>query len=532
MKIRNWSLLITLSALACFFYFYITPQYLHPAEDATILFSYAENWAKSGVISYCPGGPKVDGSTDFLFLSLITAGIKYGWEAYQSALMVTALATMLLMFFVYRLLDTRFISTQYLVLGLIFFSQQIWAAVLGYGTLLYAMTLAYLAVTYWKGKMQHFAFASTLAFIARPDAAITILPLLAHKLFADKLPVGRKMANLLLLFILPVAAYLSWRYLYFGRILPLSFDINTTNGQEKILGIIIPYSFHYVKGYAIYYLWPGLLGLFLYFLKEKFKVQTGYYVLIMAYIVLPMAAYMCVRENLDFSHRYFIGPYLGLVMVSGLIIRNKKSIIISLFGLILLGKTAITSFEQGLKSLHFYYNNTWYISEELSALPKATLATSEAGILAWKSGFTTYDLWGLNTAEFTAQLPSPERIVDLHADLMVLHAGKPEYRLADSTQLTQQKNWQQLSYRTVMAMQKGAYEVYEVPFDTRMYRKQGLSDRGLLQAFFKWLSEINREPVSKRTDLYAIQKDSPLAPAIKQILLNHGGKPFDIVKGE
>ena len=68
MKIRNWTLLITLSALSSIFYFYFTPSYLHPAEDATILYNYARNLKETGVISYYPGGPAVDGSTDFLFL--------------------------------------------------------------------------------------------------------------------------------------------------------------------------------------------------------------------------------------------------------------------------------------------------------------------------------------------------------------------------------------------------------------------------------------------------------------------------------
>lgn len=526
MKIRNWSILITFSALACFFYFYITPQYLHPAEDAAILFSYAQNLAETGKISYYPGGPAVDGSTDFLFLVLTAGVIKLGYSAYSAAMMVSALAMMLLMFFVYRLLDTRFISTQYLVLALVFFSQQIWASVLGYGTMLFAMSLAYLALTYWKGRFFHFCLACSLAVLCRPDAIVTIVPLLLHKLYADKLPFGRKFWQVTLFFLLPMGLYVFWRFHYFGQVLPLSFAINTTNGQEKIFGYIIPYSFHYVKGYAIYYIWPGLLGLLLYLGKEKFKVEPGYYVLILAMIVLPMIAYMGIRENLDFSRRYFIAPYLGLVIVIGLMIRNKKSIIISVFGLMLLVRVGINSYNQGILSLSHYYFNTYYISDKISKLPKGVIATSEAGLLAWKSGFKTIDLWGLNTPQYTQQLPSVEDIKDMKADLIVLHAGKPEYKLISRDSLTTQKNWVQLSRRTVIAMHESQYEIYEVPGDIRSFSKPQTSSQGLLKALFQWLSERNKRPISTETYLYAIDPKSALAPDLRTILESQGGKIF------
>lgn len=526
MKIRNWSILITFSALACFFYFYITPQYLHPAEDATILFSYAQNLADTGKISYYPGGPIVDGSTDFLFLIATAGVIKLGYSAYTAALMVSAFAMMALMFFIYRLLDTRFISTQYLVLGLIFFSQQIWASVLGYGTMLFAMSLAYLALTYWKGRFFHFCLACCFAILCRPDAIITIVPLMLHKLYADKLPFGRKFWQLSLFFLLPMGLYVFWRHHYFGQVLPLSFDINTTNGKEKIFGLIIQYSFHYVKGYAIYYIWPGLLGLLLYLTKEKFKVEPGYYVLIISMIVLPMLAYMCVRENLDFSRRYFIAPYLGLVILIGLMIRNKKSIIISLFGLILLVRVGINSFDQGIQSLSHYYYTNYTISEDIGKLPKGTIATSEAGLMAWKTGFKTIDLWGLNTPQYTHRLPSVEDIQAINADLIVLHAGKTEYQLVSRDSLSNQKNWVQLARRTVIAMHESKYEIYEVPYDKRAFSKPQPSSQGLLKAFFQWLSERNPRPITTRTDLYAIQPDSPLAPELRKILEKQGGKIF------
>ena len=45
----------------------ISSLYL-PAEDAAILFNYAENLSNTGIISYYPGGEKIEGATDFLWM--------------------------------------------------------------------------------------------------------------------------------------------------------------------------------------------------------------------------------------------------------------------------------------------------------------------------------------------------------------------------------------------------------------------------------------------------------------------------------
>ena len=525
MKIRNWTVLIALSALGCFFYFYITPVYLHPAEDAAILFNYAQNLKETGVISYYPGGPKVDGSTDFLFMTLVSACMHITPDAYKAALSVSALSLMLLMFFIFRLLDTRSLSLQYLTLLLIFFSQQIWASVLGYGTMLFAMSIAWAVLAYWRGKLQVLALASFVAVLARPDAFVTVLPLLLHKTIAEKKSVTGKLLSVLIFFTLPVGFYYVFRYWYFGHFLPLSFDINTA-GYDKVWGLFPINSIHHVKGYALYYLWPGLLGLTVFIIKQRFRIEPGYYVLMLSTIVLPMLAYLTIRENLDFSRRYFIVPYLGLVLTMALLIRNHKSIILTIFGLILLGKTAFTSFEQGVKSLNHYYNNMYLTGKALGTLPHMKLATSEAGILTWKSRFSTLDLWGLNSPDLTNKLVTVQEIQEWNPDLIVLHAAEADYVLMDS--IGADKNWLNLTHTTIQAMYEGQYLVYIVPFDWRQYQPATLESQGLLKSFFKWLSEQQQSPPSNRKELFAVHPDSPYKKELRDIIVQHGGVPFYI----
>jgi hypothetical protein len=527
MKIRNWSLLLTLSALGCFFYFYLTPVYLHPAEDATILFNYAQNLKETGVISYYPGGPKVDGTTDFLFLLATSAASYLTPDTYKAALGISALSVMLMMFFIFRLLDTRDLSLQYLTLLLVFFSQQIWAAVLGYGTMLYAMLICWTILAYWRGKLQTLAFTSFLAFMARPDALITIIPLLVHKTWAEKGKWNVKLLKVSLLFILPTVVYLAFRYIYFGSFLPLSFDVSMA-GNDKIWGLFPINSIHHVKGYAIHYIWPGFVGLFLFLAMKRFKIESGYFVLILASIILPMLAYLTVRENLDFARRYFIVPYIGLILTIGLLIRNYKSIILTVFRVLLLVKVGFTSFQTGVNSLNHYYNNMYLIGTKMGDLPPLKLATSEAGIIPWKSRYQTLDVWGLNTPEFTHKLIQPSDILLWNPDVIVLHAGEEDYVLSDMDDNDTTKNWLNLSKRVIRAMYKGEYLIYIVPFDWRQYKPATLDSQGLLKSFFKWLIEQQKRPPTGRKDLIAIHPDSSFRKELIAIIEEHGGKPFII----
>lgn len=525
MKIRNWTLLITLSGLACFFYFYITPVYLLPAEDAAILFNYAQNLKETGVISYYPGGKPVDGTTDFLFMLLVSGAMHFFDDAYLAALAVSAFSAMLTMFFVFRTLDTRTLSIQYLALFLFFFSQQIWAAVLGYGTIFYAMTLAWVVLSYWRGKFWALCIASSIALLARPDAIIIVLPLLIHKLIAQKGAAGKKAVQLTTLFILPLALYIGFRHWYFGSVLPLSFSV-AMNGEDKVWGLFPVQSIHHVKGYALYYIWPGLLGLAVFMIKQKFRFEPGYYILILSMIVLPMLSFLLIRPDLDFAHRYFIAPYMGLLITFTLLIRNHKSIIITIFGLVLLMATAFQSFRQGVRNLNLYHNNVYKIADDLSVLSNGKMATSEAGILPWKSRFKTLDLWGLNSPELNQRLPEREDLSSFNPDIVYLHGSIDNYSLLPYEQISTEKIWTNLIYRTVCILHEQEYVFYLVPFDTRRYKSETPQHEGLLKSFFTWLADQNNETPGNRTDLVAINPKSIHKKDLAAIIEARGGEAF------
>lgn len=527
MKIRNWTLLITLSALASIFYFYFTPSYLHPAEDATILYNYAINLKETGIISYYPGGPAVDGSTDFLFMLLISGVLHFLSDAYSAALLVSGISTMLLLFFIYRLLDTKSLSLQYLVLFLIFFSQQIWAAVLGYGTFLYAMIISWVILAFWKGSLRTLSIVSFLAVLSRPDALITVLPLLFYQVYKKREKLSRNIVIVLLYFTLPLIFYGVFRWWYFGRILPLSFDINTA-GNDKIWGLFLLNSIHHVKAYALYYVYPGIIGLIIYFIKSKFKIKSEYYVLILSTVVLPMIAYLMIRENLDFAYRYMIIPYIGIVTTMCLLIRNYKSIILSAFSVFLLIIVGYKSINQGSKSLDHYYNNIYDLSEELSKYPNVKVATSEAGIITWKSKLKTMDLWGLNTPSLTDHLVTKADLHSWNPDLVYIHAATVDYVYVPDDSLKNIKNWLTMTHQVLNALHDDQYLTYLVPFDNRTYKEVEFANVGLFKSILKFISEKQKTTLVYRQELFGINPNASNKAQLIQLIEKYGGKQYTI----
>ncbi|MCO5248600.1 MAG: hypothetical protein M9887_06615 [Chitinophagales bacterium] len=530
MKINNWLLLFAISAIICFLYFYVTPGYLHPSEDATIIFNYSQNLKETGVISYYPGGPRVDGTTDFLFMLLVSLVMDFVGDAYIASLWVSAISTMLMLFFILRLIGTKYFSLQIVSVLLILFSQQIWAAVLGYGTFLYAMVICWAVLAYWKGGIKQLGFISFIAILCRPDAIITVVPLLLHKIYAhNKLSVSKRLLSVFLFFVLPSLLYGLFRLNYFGRLLPLSYDINVA-GEGKILGLIPIGSFHHVKSYALYFIYPGLIGLLIYILKSKFKINQGYYVLIFSMIVLPMLSYLFVREDLDSARRYFVIPYLGVIITMCLLIRNHKSIIVSVFGVILLIVTIRLSVLEGIKTLNDYYNNMYHLSEELSQFENKKLATTEAGTLTWKSRWASIDLWGLNSAEYTHHLVTMEDLNHWQPDMMVLHSSSMDYTVGEDNEAIDEKSWDNMIKRAVHFAKDNHYITFLVPYDIRAYQDAKIENIGLTRSLLKFISEKNTpsSKVYRRQDLFGIRPDTPNKPELIKLVEKYGGKSYII----
>jgi hypothetical protein len=74
----------------------------HPADDAYILFRYAEHVAEGHGSVFNVGGPRAEGATDFLWLMTLAAGVRAGLDVALAALLLNALGAAALAFWLAR----------------------------------------------------------------------------------------------------------------------------------------------------------------------------------------------------------------------------------------------------------------------------------------------------------------------------------------------------------------------------------------------------------------------------------------------
>ncbi|RMG67386.1 MAG: hypothetical protein D6722_13275, partial [Bacteroidetes bacterium] len=135
---------LTLSGLA------VVSLQLPPAEDAAILFRYSENLADTGVISYNPGGPPVEGATDFLWMLLLAAAHWLGLETYSASLGLSLLSLLATLYVQYRLVGGHPGRLTLLWLGWLWATQQ-WAAVQGFSVAFWGLSL-WICIWLWEQK--------------------------------------------------------------------------------------------------------------------------------------------------------------------------------------------------------------------------------------------------------------------------------------------------------------------------------------------------------------------------------------------
>ena len=245
-----------------------------------------------------------------------------------------------------------------------------------------------------------------------------------------------------------------------------------------------------------------------------------------------MLAYLTIRENLDFAYRYMIVPYLGIVITMCLLIRNYKSIIISVFGVFLLILVGYNSVNQGSKSLDHYYNNIYDLSDELSQFPKVKIATSEAGIITWKSKLKTMDVWGLNTPSLTNHLITKKDLHEWNPDIVYIHAATIDYVYVPEDSLKNIKNWLSMTHHVMNTLHDDEYLTYLVPFDNRAYKEVELTNIGLFKSILKFISENKKENTTPvyRQELFGIHPEANNKAELIQLIEKYGGKQYTIPK--
>jgi len=504
MKKFRYAFLICVPFL--WFFFKLLPVFTHPSDCSTANFIYAENLER--VQFWCFDASKnfhFDDSSNFLYvlsLWLLMHFLKI--TVVKAALAVSAVSLSVSFFSLHRIIDTRFASIQLLMVGLLFMSTQIWAGVLGDEILFQGMLWLLAIRSFWKHRYVWLMIWCSLNIMARPDNLLIVLPLIIASYFdirelKDRYKsrfINRRIRRTFFFFIIPMVIFFTYRYLYFGRILPYNW-LHHSLETDKRYGFFNYEAFNFLKHYLRYYTLPLFVGIVFYFLKERKDLNIRYYALALSLLVIPMI-YVCTfsqDENLAFKNYYSI--YLGLIILSCLFIRDFRSIsqgittamFVVFFGI----KISFIYFQQTLQS---YNNNQYYIANELAQVHRAKAIVYFDNFIPWMTEWKTVFASGKHTKEGDEMTQG--ELMNSSADIIV----------SDN--------------QNDVLLLKEKYAVFNVPKNTRQYEKEQKPENSLDQFFYKYSHKVK---INKQDHFnMLVWKGGKHYKLIEDILIDHGAK--------
>jgi len=484
------------------------PAFLSPSEDATILFRYSENFARSFRISYNLNGPRTEGATDFLFMIALGLLNIAHVPPFVSACVLNAIALLATSVILQRisgaplsLMKTLWIS------ALLFLAPQAAAALGGFSVFLVGAGIALTAYYYLQRDDRRMGLSGLFLCLLRPDGLLITGPLMALRLAASS-ERSRVALTYLVLFILPGLAFFVWRAIYFSELMPLPYLVKSDT--PRILGLVVASS----ASRAASYLLP-MATILCVALGDRLRERRNLE-LIAALLLFPAAGYCYFRLDQNVADRFFFFAIIGTAVIvaanrSG---RTNSSAILIISGLLVFGWSMLApKWWSGIRAgLLGSRSNVHEIAADIRKHHLfGRMAVTEAGQIAYYTGWETTDLWGLNTPEFARHLPRPADVDRIGADLVVVHPSDDVdpracvERAVKSTARIDRRDWASLVTNAIAGSPPDRYDVLLAPSDSdRLRRADDLAvGSGDYLCFF-------------------VRKQYPGARALLEILKRHG----------
>ena len=415
--------LFTSLALVAVVLFY-TARYIDfsiaPFEDAAMLMRYAQHLADGHGIVWNIGEHPVDGATDFLFMVVSAAFIKLGLTVGQSVRGIgfaSHLLTVLIIYWTNRRIHNAniplsFLSGLYLAVGtgLSYVSAY-------FGTPFFALA----AAATWAlgliliqqqnprfGLMLAFALSGLVMGLIRPEgvilASLMLLAILILRGFKNSVSI---IVIFGAVFLLLGGAYFLWRWNYFGYPLPNPFYKKGGSGLHwdsynnsllNLLRLCLPLVIAFILGFRS---------------RETARQTIAYLIPILGFA----AAFILISDEMNYGAR-FQYALVPIALMSWVPLAG---------GLSLLKPNQISAWEKGVYVValiavsagfiyYSWYQNCFLTSyQQTCARPYArdgrydmgkllaeyrgkgyVIATTEAGLIPYYSGWDAIDTWGLN----------------------------------------------------------------------------------------------------------------------------------------
>lgn len=480
---------------------------VYHSDDAYILYSYAVNFAESGVISYYPGGPPTEGATDFLFMVVLAALAWMGAPMEIASVAVSSVAAAI-SFAAVRLIAAEAMPAperrDRLILGicistLLLGTNHLLAAAMGFGVYVFLAALSLMVLFFLRGNNAGLYPAALATCLARPDGFVFAAPLSLVALWRER----RATRNWLLFagtLLVPGLAYFAWRLSYFEMLLPLPFYVKTS-ATPSLFGLFYPESLEQnLRGLIEVPLLVLATALLFVSARQLLSFARAHAVLAVT-AVIGFAFYAAIAQHANAGYRYQAPLYLlALVMLLRLpsehAVRLRLAIVAALAALAM----AVSVFSTSVASSR--YDNVIGLAKALRSLPGGTMLVTEAGRFPYESRWTAIDSWGLNTPEFARRVITPQHVRELAPDLIVIHSRDDVRRIAlRAFREGTEKEWDTQA-RNILLGAGFDYDLYYVPFS---------------------FASTQPDQPRQRYDLFLVRRTSELAPELRSLILRFGG---------
>lgn len=381
----------------------------YAVDDAYIGFRFLDNWLNGYGLVFNPG-EQVEGYTNFLWLVALAPLRLVGIPAEGAALLINVLCVLIVAYASYQ-------SVSRLTADNLTSAISVWLLIAGYGSFCYWLTagmepLMMTALLCWANAvvLQHnriTALSAVLfaaAVLTRPDAALFAVIAFMFYFPWQLLKEKRKLLDYIyngVIFALPLAFHLLWRWSYYGELLPNTYyaKMHPNSGLMYQFGVAYLDRFLWAGGAVLFAV--TILGLANRSLWSRFSLMLVTQIIVFClYIIKVGGDYMLY-------FRFFI-PLIPLLCILTAVVISKwstqrklpswiNSIIITTLSLsmtIALAQSSDMEQAPGVRQAHS--DNEIFSTWLLQTFPHDTvIAMNLVGLVPYRTGFKTIDMLGL-----------------------------------------------------------------------------------------------------------------------------------------
>ncbi len=385
---------------------------LPPFEDAAILMRYALHFSSGYGVVWNIGEAPVDGATDFLFMVVVGLFSKTGLSIESSVRIITLVSHFATIFLIYyTIIKLEKGSRTIAGFSAIYFSlgPGFYLIAAGFGTSFFVLFSAInfyyvikIILNETKNDFLFFSFSSLITSLIRPEGLILTVLMLASIINMKGFKSSKKVVSTFtIIFLVIGGVYFVWRWNYFGYPLPNPFYVK---GGGKIFLSSLKVSVFNAFTLSLPFLVFFVFGLFS---PTTRRIAFSLLVPIIGFI----SAFSLLNNDMNFSFRFQYAS-LPLILMSWYpltySIRNKfdftvwkkKNIFQNILIWFLIVTVTLGSLLYIVDTGHekYFHDGRFDIAKCLSKYKNKnyTLATTEAGLLSFYSGWKSIDTWGLN----------------------------------------------------------------------------------------------------------------------------------------